>query len=64
MLDPMSLTLGSFLRDEWLPAVRAKIRPTTYVGYEGHVRRYLVPGLGDKPLDEITPLRGCRASVN
>lgn len=51
----MSPTLGDFLRDEWLPAVRAKIRPTTYVGYEGHVRRYLVPALGDKPLDEITP---------
>lgn len=48
-------TLGEFLRDEWLPAARAKIRPTTYVGYEGHVRRYLVPALGDKPLDEVTP---------
>ena len=51
----MTPTLGGFLRDEWLPAVRAKIRPTTYVGYEGHVRRYLIPGLGDRALDEIVP---------
>ena len=51
----MSQKLGEFLRDEWLPAVRAKIRPTTYVGYEGHVRRYLVPALGDRRLDELVP---------
>jgi len=51
----MPPTLSAFLTSDWLPAVRATIRPTTYVSYEGHVRRYLVPALGDKRLDEITP---------
>jgi integrase len=39
-------TIGEFLVDEWLPAIRSTIRATTYRGYESHVRVHLVPHLG------------------
>jgi integrase len=47
-------TVGCFLTDTWLPAVRGTIRPTTYSSYEMHVRCYLVPAFGPLGLDQLT----------
>lgn len=44
-----SWTLGAYL-EYWLVNVVRHRRPKTYQGYEGVVRRYLVPGLGKKKL--------------
>ncbi|QGK71973.1 tyrosine-type recombinase/integrase [Allosaccharopolyspora coralli] len=44
-----SWTLGAYL-EHWLANVVRHRRPKTYQGYEGVVRRYLVPGLGKKKL--------------
>src|SRR5918994_8011035 len=46
-------TVGEFLVGEWLPAIRATIRPTTFRGYESHVRVHLVPHLGEIGLDVL-----------
>lgn len=41
--------------DYWLEhVVRAELRPKTVQGYEGVIRRYLVPGLGKKRLGKLT----------
>ncbi len=47
-----SWTLGAYL-EYWLANVVRHRRPKTYQGYEGVVRRYLVPGLGKKKLSTL-----------
>jgi integrase len=46
-------TIGEFLVDEWLPAIRSTIRATTLRGYESHVRVHLVPHLGALKLTQL-----------
>src|SRR5215211_567822 len=49
-------TLGSFLVDEWLPAIRPpKIRPSTWLSYQKNVERHIVPALGQLALQRLTP---------
>lgn len=38
----------------WLRRVRPTLKPRTATGYEGYVRRYIVPALGKKRLDSLT----------
>jgi integrase len=54
---PSKLTVGAFLNDEWLPAIRATVRPTTYRSYETHVRVHIEPLLGQVPLQKLTGAR-------
>ena len=53
-IDASKMPLADFLRSEWLPAIRATIRPTTYSSYECHVERHIIPTLGRLPLNKIT----------
>jgi hypothetical protein len=46
---PTRQTLGTFLEDEWLPAVRTRLRPSTLSLYEMTVRAYLVPHPRQRP---------------
>lgn len=49
------MTLSAFL-DEWLPAVRSTVRPSTFATYETVVNCYLKKNIGSLPLQAITPL--------
>jgi hypothetical protein len=51
---PTRRTVGEFLTDEWLPAMRHTIRPLTLESYERACRNHLVPQLGDVPLQRHT----------
>jgi integrase len=50
-----TLTVRAFLVDQWLPAMRLTIGPTTLEGYRGNIERYIVPRVGDLPLRALTP---------
>lgn len=51
-----SMRLRDFLLERWLPdVVEPNKRPRTQYEYRGHVRRYLVPGLGHIPLNRLEP---------
>ncbi len=52
--EPTRLTVGSYLTDRWQPAIRATIRPSTFASYQMHCRKYLVPILGNQPLQGLT----------
>jgi integrase len=52
---PTKLTVASFLVDEWLPAVRASIRPGTHDLYTTIVNAYIVPRIGARRLADVTP---------
>jgi len=49
---PTKITVGAFL-EGWLPSAKARLRPGAYDACELHVRRYLVPRVGDLPLQAL-----------
>src|SRR5947208_6219294 len=52
--DP-ALTVEDYLT-EWLCPSRARVRTTTYQGYEGLIRLYALPRIGHLPLSALRPL--------
>jgi integrase len=55
IVQPTTMTVREFLVDQWLPAMRMSIAPTTLEGYRGNIERYIVPRVGDLPLHALTP---------
>jgi len=55
-VPPSRLTVKAFLED-WLPSAKARLRPGAYDACELHVRRYIVPRVGDLPLQALTRKR-------
>src|SRR5680860_1402401 len=56
-IEPSRMLTSEFLRGEWLPAIRSTIRPTTYLSYQGHVERHIIPALGVLPLQQLSAPR-------
>jgi integrase len=54
---PTKTTVGSFLVGEWLPAVKASIRPSTHELYTTITNAYVVPRIGEVRLAEVTPAK-------
>ena len=54
-VTPAKTTVGAFLVDEWLPAVRASIRPGTHDHYSKMVHGYVVPRIGGRRIGDLTP---------
>ncbi len=48
------LTVARHLRD-WLEEIRPAVRPSSFVRYEGDVRRWIVPAIGNVPLVRLAP---------
>ena len=48
-------TIGSFVRDEWLPVMELNLRPTTWTTYQGLLDAYVIPTLGAVELQRLTP---------
>jgi len=51
---PTKATLREYLTREWLPAVKATIRPSTYNSYVQHVDCHIVPHIGSVKLEKLT----------
>lgn len=54
-VQPSRETIGAFLENEWLPAVAARLRPSTLASYRTIVRVQIVPRIGGTPLQALTP---------
>jgi integrase len=54
-VPPSKLTIAGYLTDEWLPAVRASLRPSTYASYAMIIRTRIVPAIGSARLQALTP---------
>ncbi len=48
-------TLASFVREEWLPSMRGRLKPSTWDSYRRNMDLHVLPALGGTPLDELTP---------
>ncbi len=51
---PTKASVREYLTKEWLPAVKATIRPTTYRSYEQHVMCHIAPHVGSVKLAKLT----------
>ena len=49
------LTLGQYLTERWLPIQEARLRKSTYESYRRNIELHVVPGLGRRKLDQLTP---------
>ena len=54
---PSKLTLGQFLQNEWLPAHKASVRPSTHASYARNIRVHVIPRIGGLQLRQTTPAR-------
>ena len=53
-VESSKMLLADFLRSEWLPAISPTIRTTTFLYYECHVERHIIPALGRLALKQFT----------
>ena len=51
------VSISAFLCEQWLPAIEATLRPSTFAGDRGHVVKHLVPAFGELALAELGPQR-------
>jgi len=51
---PAKLSLREYLKDEWLPAIEATIRPSTFRSYKQHVECHICPHLGSVQLQKLS----------
>jgi integrase len=54
-VEPARLTLADYLRDEWLPPVRHRLRFSTYDAYRRNIERHVIPRLGRIRLQKLRP---------
>ena len=54
-VPPTKTSLRAYLTDEWLPAMKGKVKPSTYLSYETHVQRHIIPDLGNVNLQKLSP---------
>jgi Arm DNA-binding domain/Phage integrase, N-terminal SAM-like domain len=50
-------TLSHFLQEEWLPAVKPRLRLSTWANYRTYTAAYVVPTLGQVKLQALTPVQ-------
>jgi integrase/predicted RNA-binding Zn-ribbon protein involved in translation (DUF1610 family) len=50
---PTRITVKAFLLDEWLPAIKSTLRPTTYASYTMLAREHVIPSLGSLQLQKL-----------
>jgi integrase len=49
------LTLGEYLTERWLPVQEARLRKSSFEAYRRNIELHVVPGLGKRQLDQLTP---------
>lgn len=52
-VEPVKLTLGSYLVDRWLPIMRQSLRPSTFDSYQRMIELHVLPTLGQLPLQAL-----------
>ncbi len=48
-------SVASYLRDQWLPLRRSKVKESTWAGYQDAVEGRIIPAIGALPLRKVTP---------
>jgi integrase len=54
-VEPSKRAVGPFLREDWLPGLRAQVRPSTWAEHRSKVEVHLVPAIGGVLLQRLNP---------
>ncbi|MCZ2111877.1 MAG: site-specific integrase [Dehalococcoidia bacterium] len=49
------LTFGQYLTDRWLPIQKSRVRHSTYDSYRRNIDLHVLPALGRRPIERLTP---------
>ncbi|MGB3409946.1 MAG: N-terminal phage integrase SAM-like domain-containing protein [Microthrixaceae bacterium] len=49
------LAFGQYLTDRWLPIQKSRVRASTYDSYRRNIDLHVLPALGRRPLEWLTP---------
>jgi integrase len=52
---PGRITLVEWIRDGWLPMTEPRVKPTTFHSYRQNLELHVIPVLGQKRLQQLTP---------
>jgi integrase len=52
---PASTTMTQWVRASWLPMTEARVKPSTFDSYRRNMELHVLPVLGSKPLQQLTP---------
>jgi integrase len=52
---PGRMTLTEWVRESWLPMTEPRVKPTTFHSYRRNLELHVLPTLGHKPLQQLTP---------
>jgi integrase len=52
---PGRTTLSDWIRDSWLPMTEPRIKPSTFFSYKRNMEIHVLPALGSKLLQQLTP---------
>jgi integrase len=52
---PGRTTLAEWIRDSWLPMTGPRVKPTTFHSYRQNLELHVIPVLGQKRLQQLTP---------
>lgn len=52
---PENLTLGAFIVDDWLPAIRTTVEPSTLESYGRMLRLHVIAHIGHVPVQRLEP---------
>ena len=54
-VEPSRLTVAAFLRDQWLPGLKAQVRPGTWEEHRSKVDVHICPAFGGERLQRLSP---------
>jgi integrase len=52
---PGRITLNEWIRESWLPMTEPRVKPSTFHSYSRNLALHVLPALGRKPLQQLTP---------
>jgi integrase len=54
-LEPAKTTLEEWIESSWLPTMRTQVKPSTWDSYMRNLRLHVVPRIGHRPLQQLSP---------
>ncbi len=54
-IEPEPIALAEWVRKDWLPSIRTRVKPSTFDSYRGNLEIHVLPVLGTRQLRQLTP---------
>jgi integrase len=55
-VEPSTTTLSDWVRQQWLPTIRNRVKPSTFDSYRRNLELHVLPHIGSRQLRQLTPM--------